>query len=286
VVRAERSLGENLAANGSGDWQLTARRHTPAMDDQRLGAAVRLVRTRRGWRQIDLANAAGVSRSTVSRIERGHFGSVSVDAIRAVAAALDIRIELRARWRAGDLDRLLNARHSALHELVARYFADLPGWILEPEVSFAIFGERGIVDILAWHPGRRALLVIELKTDIADVNELVGTVDRKRRLAVAVARERGWDVGPDVTTSVWVIVASGRTNRRRVHAHRTMLRAAFPLDGRAIGRWLRDPVEAVRCLSFWPDAHGQNVGHGGVPVRRVAKGPARPPRARSRRPAA
>jgi hypothetical protein len=153
-------------------------------------------------------------------------------------------------------------------------------------VSFAIYGERGVIDILAWHPARRALLVIELKTDIADVNELVGTADRKRRLAEQIAVERGWDFGGGATTSVWVIVAPGRANRRRVHAHQSMLRAAFPVDGRAIGRWLREPVGAVRCLSFWPDAHGQNVGHGMVPVRRVAQRPAALPRARARRPAA
>jgi transcriptional regulator with XRE-family HTH domain len=102
------------------------------MDDQRLGAAIRRVRTKRGWRQLDLAMAAGLSRVTVSRIERGHLGSLSVDAIRSVSAALDIRVDLRPLWRGGDLDRLLNARHSALHELVARSLAELPGWISEP----------------------------------------------------------------------------------------------------------------------------------------------------------
>ncbi|MEA2632936.1 MAG: hypothetical protein QOE66_3155, partial [Chloroflexota bacterium] len=69
----------------------------------------------------------------------------------------------------------------------------LPGWILAPEVSFAIYGERRVIDILAWHPGRRALLLIELKTELVDMNELLGTLDRKRRLARRIAQERGWD---------------------------------------------------------------------------------------------
>jgi transcriptional regulator with XRE-family HTH domain len=255
------------------------------MDDLRFGAIIRAIRIRKRLRQMDLARLADVSPATVSRMERGHIDTLSLASIRAVARALDIRVDLMPLWRAGDLDRLLNSRHSALHEKVARSFAERPGWLAEPEVSFAIYGERGVIDILAWHPGRRALLVIELKTDIADVNELVGTIDRKRRLADKVARERGWDVDPRATTSVWVIVAPGRTNRRRVHAHQAMLRAAFPLDGRAIGGWLRDPVGAVRCLSFWPDSHGQNVGHGVVPVRRVAKAAGGSPRARRTRPA-
>ena len=150
-------------------------------------------------------------------MERGHLGGQSLGDIRAVAAALDMRIDLVARWRAGDLDRLLNGGHSALHESVARMFRDkVPAWVLAPEVSFAIYGERGVIDILAWHPGRRALLVIELKTDLADMNEIVGTFDRKRRLARQIALERGWD---PVTVSAWLIVVDSRTNRRRVGAH-------------------------------------------------------------------
>ena len=214
---------------------------TAAMDDQRLGTAIRQVRRRRRWRQVDLAARSGVSPSFISRLERGHVGPQTIDAIRAVASALEIRVDLVPRWRAGDLDRLLNARHSALHESVARWFHDtLPAWTLVPEASFAIYGDRGVIDILAWHSGRRAVLVIELKTDIADVNELLGTFDRKRRVATRVAEERGWD---PVSVSAWLIVEDGRTNRRRVEAHATMVRSALPHDGPTIRRWLRDPAD-------------------------------------------
>ena len=240
-----------------------------SMDDQRVGAAIRAVRLKRRLRQVDLAVLAGVSRTTISRVERGHVGSLSVDMVRAVGRALDVRIELTARWRAGDLDRLLSARHSALHERVARLFHDLPDWIAEPEVSFAIYGERGIIDILAWHPGRRALLVIELKTEITDVNEVVGTIDRKRRLATQVAAERGWDVA-GASVSIWLIVADSKTNRRRVDSHRAMLRAAFPNDGRSMAGWLRDPSQRMAALSFWTDSHPQNVSPTLSPVRRVS----------------
>jgi transcriptional regulator with XRE-family HTH domain len=241
------------------------------MSDQRLGAAVRQIRIRRGWRQVDLALRAGVSQVTISRIERGHFGTLALDRLRTVAATLDIRVDVVGRWRAGDLDRLLNAGHSRMHESVARMFRDLPPWVTAPEVSFSIFGERGVIDILAWHPGRRALLVIELKTDIVDVNELLGTADRKRRLAVDVAIARGWlergDPRPSV--SLWIIVAPSRTNRRRVDEHGSMLRAALPGDGRSMRGWLRDPRRAVAALSFWPGNHAGTVRPVAGPIRRV-----------------
>lgn len=237
------------------------------MDDIRLGSAIRLVRQRRGWRQQDLADKSGVSQSAVSRMELGRLGPQSIDSVRAVAAALEIRVDLVPRWRAGDLDRLASGRHSALHESVARMFRDqLPAWVLAPEVSFAIYRDRGVIDILAWHPGQRALLVIELKTEFVDMNETIGTFDRKRRLARQIARERGWD---PVTVSAWMIVSSSRTNRRRADAHEAMLRAALPDDNRAMRRWLREPEGSVGTLSFWTDTRGAGGGPGLRPIRRV-----------------
>jgi transcriptional regulator with XRE-family HTH domain len=222
------------------------------MDDQRFGSAIRAVRIKRGWTQHQLAQRSGVSRATISRLERGHPGTFSLNVIRRVATALDIRVDLIARWRAGDLDRLLNAKHSHLHELVARWFAtELPAWVLAPEVSFSIYREHGIIDIVAWHPGKRAILVIELKTDIVDVNELIGRVDVKRRLIRQIVRHRGWD---PLTVGAWVIVAPSRTNRARLAAHRSVLRAAFPLTRTAMRAWLRDPVGNVAGLSIWTDA--------------------------------
>jgi hypothetical protein len=227
------------------------------MDDQRVGAAFRSIRIRRRLR----------------RIERGHLDEVSLGTIRAIGKALDIRIDLTPRWRAGDLDRLLNARHSRLHELVAQHMAELPGWVMRPEVSFAVYGERGVIDILAWHPRRRMLLVIELKTDIVDVNDLVGSIDRKRRHAIRIATDLGWIPrgDPPAQVATWVIVADSATNRRRVRVHQSMLRAAFPSDGRSIRSWLRRPIEPINALSFWANAELLPRGARLSPPRRVSR---------------
>ena len=133
-------------------------------------------------------------------------------------------------------------------------FAGLLAWIAQPEVSFSIYGERGVIDILAWHAGPRALLLIEIKTDIVDVNELLGTLDRKRRLARQVAAERGWNA---LEVGVWLVVAEGTTNRRRVEAHRSVLRSVLPDDGFRVRTWLRDPVGVLAALSFWGPSFGR-----------------------------
>jgi transcriptional regulator with XRE-family HTH domain len=218
------------------------------MDDQRFGAAIRALRKRRRLSQRQLAGLGNVSQTTVSRVQRGHVGSLSLTMVRELVAQLDVRLDLDPRWRSGDLERLLNARHSALHEAVAMHLSAFPGWVFRPEVSFSIYGKRGVIDILAFHERRLALVVIELKTRIVDVNELVGVMDRRERLSTQIAARFGWQAE---TVSVWVIVLADRTNRRRIEMHRSMLRAAFPQDGRAMEGWLRNPRGSVRALSFW-----------------------------------
>ena len=135
-------------------------------------------------------------------------------------------------------------------------------------MSFSIYGERGIIDVLAWHPQRRILLVIELKTEIVDINETLGTLDRKRRLAVEVARQRGWR--PDVV-STWLVVAPGRSNRRAIAAHAAVLRAKLPADGPAMRRWLCAPQGRIDGLSVLPAVHGMHLGTTGSVVRRVVR---------------
>jgi predicted RNA-binding protein YlqC (UPF0109 family) len=39
----------------------------------------------------------------------------------------------------------------------------------------------------------RAILVIELKTDVVDVNQLIGKVGEKARLIRQIVRDRRWD---------------------------------------------------------------------------------------------
>jgi transcriptional regulator with XRE-family HTH domain len=243
------------------------------MDDRQIGTALRSIRIRRNWTQATLALKSGVSRGLVGGIERGRIATVSVATVRAIADALDARVVVTVRWQGGDLDRLINARHGAIHDAVAGLFDAMDGWVLEPEVSFSIYGERGVIDILAWHPGRRALLVIELKTDVVDVNDLMGSVDRKRRLAERIALDRGWR---PASVSTWVAIADVRTNRRAVARFAATLRAKFPADGRTMRGWLRDPVARIDALGFVSFGRPRTLTNGLAPIRGV----------RPRRPAA
>ena len=216
------------------------------MDDLAIGRVFRELRIRLGWPQWVVAAKASISPSAYSEIERGHIETIALGRLRRVAAVLEVRLVLEPRWRGAGLERALSSRHAAMTEAVSRLLVEA-GWEVRPEVSFNHFGERGVVDLIAWHPASRTLLLVELKTEIVDVNDLLAVTDRRRRLAALIVGQFGWE--PE-RVGQWVVVAEGRTNRRRVADHRTALRAAFPEDGRSIGGWLRiRPAQRQHCGS-------------------------------------
>jgi hypothetical protein len=208
----------------------------------------------------------------VSRIERGHLDTVPLRLLRAVAAVLEVRIESVPSWRGGDLERLTNARHTALHGQLAERLAGAAGWESAPEVSFSIWGERGVIDRLAFHAARRMLGVFEVKPDLGDPAGLVGQLDRYRRLAPEIARERGWDVE---RVSCWAMVADTDTNRRRLRANSALLRGALPANNLAFRAWLADPIAPIHGLVFVAYPHAQTGTRRLSTVKRVRVAPSR-----------
>ena len=156
---------------------------------------------------------AGLSQGSVSRVELGRLSRLSVASLRGLARALDADLVLTVRWRAGDLDRLLDEGHAALlgrtADLLVRF-----GWSVVPEVTFAVYGERGSIDLLALHPKMATLLVIEIKTELVSVEETLRRHDTKVRLAPRLALERlGWK---SRSVSRLLVLPDTSTARRRV----------------------------------------------------------------------
>ena len=238
------------------------------MDDQRVGSSLRALRVRRRLRQIDASRLAGIPRRVVMLIEAGWLDRVRFGDIRRYAHALGARFDGSVRWQGADLDRMLNRGHAQMHEAMLTWLASLDGWIGVPEVSFAYGGERGVIDVLAWHASTETVLVIELKTRIADVNDLMSTMDVRRRLADRIARDRGWR---PANFGIWVVLSPGRTNALALAYHASALRAKFPQDGRAMRGWLARPSGSVAALGFMPQVHMANLRHDATTPRRVRR---------------
>jgi transcriptional regulator with XRE-family HTH domain len=229
---------------------------------QQIGRLFRAVRRKRGLTQAEVAAKAGVSHGTVSLVERGHGRTLSLETIERLGGVLDIRLELQARWRGGDIERLLSRGHSLLAPSFAGFMASRPDWVAVAEVSFSEWGERGVVDQLAWHAATKHLLVLEFKTEFVDMNEMLGTLDRKVRLAPGLAARMGWETK---LVSVWLIVVDTRTNRRHAREHAAMLRTRFRSDGRKLRSFLAEPSQATSGLAFWTGATPPPRGSSGPP---------------------
>jgi transcriptional regulator with XRE-family HTH domain len=226
------------------------------MDDVRVGRLLRALRRRRGLRQADVGRSAGVAQSTISLIERGHLDRLAISTVRAIFATVDARFEGTVSWRGGAIDRLLDERHSLVVGEVARLLRSL-GWLVEVEVSFAVYGERGSIDVLAYHPGTRALLIVEVKTELTSIEETIRRHDVKVRHAPAIAKERfGWNVE---LGGRLLIVLDSSTSRRRVARHDASLRVAYPARGREIRQWLRRPARRLGGLMFLSFSNRSNT---------------------------
>ena len=210
------------------------------MNDQELGSVLRAVRHHLGLRQVDVAARAGVSASVIGNLERGRADRISLRALRAVARVLDVRLRWDLGARAVNFARLRDADHAALAEAIMAALARF-GWITVAEASFNHYGDRGRIDVLAFHPGRRVLLVIEVKTVLADAQSTLGSLDVKTRNGRRVAMEQGWD--PAIIVP-WFVIADTSTNRRRIGAHQRLF-GRYALRGHAASAWLREPATDV-----------------------------------------
>ena len=106
------------------------------MDPIRFGRSLQALRRRGGWRQQDVADRTAMSRSVVSRIERGELRGISIVTVDTVTQALGARLDLRVLWRGEGLERLLDRRHAALVDLVVRRLRRY-GWQVVVEASFS-----------------------------------------------------------------------------------------------------------------------------------------------------
>lgn len=219
------------------------------MDLVRFGVVIRALRRRRGWRQLDLAAASGVSQPTVSMVERGHADRLLLGHVVAVVAALEARMVIDIRWRGGELDRLIDQDHARLAAAVGTIVA-AAGWVVQYEVTYAIYGQNGSVDILAWHAPTRTVLVIEIKTEITSAEATIRKLDEKARLAAQIAHQRfGWQAA---TVGRLLVVQKTTTARRRLEEAGRLFDAAFPARNVDVRRWLRSPNAPLSGLMFVP----------------------------------
>jgi transcriptional regulator with XRE-family HTH domain len=227
------------------------------MDPVRFGLAIRALRRRRGWTQTDVADRAGVSQTAVSRAERGDARALTLRTLERIAEALGARTSLRLFWHGEELDRLLDAAHAGLVEQVIGILRG-NGWEVVPEATFNVYGERGSVHVLAFHPLLGALLIVEVKSAVPDMQAMRAGIDRKVRLGPNLARDRVWRV---LSVSCLLVLPDDRTARRRLAEHAATVGQALPLRTAAVRRWIARPVGSMGGVLFLPSSQSTTARH-------------------------
>jgi len=227
------------------------------MDVIRFGLGIRALRRKRQWTQAHLAAKARTSRAAIWRIERGQADRVALHVLVRISAALGARIDLRLLWQGEGLDRLLDAGHASLVELMVGILTSSDRKVAT-EVSFNIRTERGSIDILAFHAASGSLLVIEIKSVVPDKQAMLVGIDRKGRLARGIAVGRGWHV-TNVTRVL--VLPDDRTARRRVETHAATFRVVLPARTVEIRRWIRRPVGTMDGVIFLTGARHTSARH-------------------------
>jgi transcriptional regulator with XRE-family HTH domain len=228
------------------------------MKPTRIGRVLRAVRLHLRISQEAVATKAGVSQSVYSRAENGELGGMTLNSLDRIASALGATLIVDIRYRGGLGDRLVDAAHSALVELVVGV-PERASWQIELEFGFNVSGERGSVDVLAWHPTTRTLLIVEVKSRFLDLQDMLVVLARKIRLGPDVVREeRGWD---PLHVARLVVTSASTENKSVMAKHPALFSTALPARALAIRRWLRSPQGPI--AGGWlvsPEALGRRTG--------------------------
>lgn len=117
--------------------------------------------------QQELADAVGVSRPYIASVESGR-ANPSLDVVERIAGALGLQLELRGQAPVTfNSPRQRDLVHARCSGYVDRRLAGA-GWLTRREVTIVRGRMRGWIDLLAFDPRRRILLVVEIKTWLDD----------------------------------------------------------------------------------------------------------------------
>lgn len=221
----------------------------------RLGAQVRESRRRRRVTQRQLAALAGIGRSTVGRLERGHGGHLSMDAWQRVGLALgrSLRVSLDRDTREDTSD----AGHLLVQELLLALGRRL-GYATDFESPSRPADPARSIDV-SWRNDRlRRLIVLEAWNTIGDLGAAARSFTRKladvERRAIAIGEGR-----PHHVSGCWVVRASAR-NRALVSRYPEVFTARFPGSSERWVRALTEGAEPPRQPGLvWCDTDGTRL---------------------------
>ena len=197
-----------------------------------------------GWTQKELGRRADVSQSFVSAVENVRVGDLTF------ASATRLLEAMGAKLNVGVIAPFLGDRElqrDSAHARCTAYVAGClkrDGWQASTEVE--IGGDdrsRGWIDVLAYNPVSRLLLVIEVKTEIRDLGAIERTLGWYEREAWAAAGRLGWR--PRQAIGCLLLLATD-ANEARVADNGATFKTGFPIRATLLRQIVSEQVPAPR----------------------------------------
>ncbi len=197
----------------------------------RLGGELRASRKRRRLTQAQLGEAVGVVQSTISRLERGKGGSLSLDLWQRAFAALDRRLIVDGSRDPSE--EPADAGHLAIQELILRT-AKAAGFSGTFELAIRPAESRHSADVRLRSDPRRLLILTEAWNTFGDIGagarSFTWKLARAEEAAIAIGGDRPYRV-----RGCWVVRATAR-NRELVARYPHIFESRFP--GSSVG-WVQ-----------------------------------------------
>lgn len=164
----------------------------------------------------------------VGLVELGK-ANVTVDTAGRLLSALGLTVNLRVDLPFAD-PRQRDAGHARCVAYVQRRL-ERDGWLVQREVEIVHGRSHGWIDLLAFNPHTRTLLVVEVKTELHDVGRIERTVGWYEREAWAAAHRLGWRAAH--VRGLLLVLASEASDVVIV-ANRQALAQSFPTRAMAV----------------------------------------------------
>jgi transcriptional regulator with XRE-family HTH domain len=198
----------------------------------REGAKIRRARHRRRWTQRELARRVGTTQPTISKIERGVGGRLSLQLWQQVATLVGLPLDLTLGRDA--LEEPLDAGHLGIQELIlrlGRMIGRLTGRRRTFELPTKPANPSLSTDVGLTDDANRQLLQVECVNTFGNINAAVRSTDRKRAEAEALAISIGHGQ-PYTVHQCWVVRAT-RRNRALLARYPELFAARFTGSSRA-----------------------------------------------------
>ena len=190
--------------------------------------------------QEQLGTTVGVSRGYIAKIEAGR-ANPSLAIVDRVAAALGLEIELVARSPI-----VIGGQRDLVHARCSGYVDGRlirAGWLTSREVEVVHGRSHGWIDLLAFDPRTRTLLIVEIKTRLDDFGAIERQLGWYDRSAFEVAHRLGWR--PRRVTT-WLLSLASDEVEGAARANRAVMARAFPARAREMTRFLAGDIGAMR----------------------------------------